>query len=181
MKIIITGKGLDLTQALKDQVDSKVSKLERYFTNSTIANVTMKTEKNNHVCEITIPVKGNVLRVQCMTEDMYKTIDQAVDILERQIRKYRTKIKDRKIHNLMRNEVEGGFSEEYVEEEPHTIKIEKRKQFLLKPMDPIEACMQADLLNHEFFLFKNSENNNEICVVYKRGDESYGLIVPEEE
>ena len=112
MKINISGKGIDLTESLKEQINSKMEKLDRYFTDNTTANVTLKTEKMSHIVEITIPVKGNVLRVQSDTEDMYKSIDQSVDVLERQIRKYRTKIKDRKIHNLMRNEVEGGFSDE---------------------------------------------------------------------
>ena len=180
MKINISGKGIDLTDSLKDQVNDKMKKLDRYFTDNTTANVALKTEKLSHIVEITIPVKGNVLRVQCDTEDMYKSIDQAVDVLERQIRKYRTKIKDRKIHNLMRNEVEGGFSEESVDElkDENEITIVKKKHFILKPMDPIEACMQADLIGHEFFLFRNSDTDT-TCLVYKRKDGSFGLIEPE--
>ena len=183
MQIIITGKNMDLTEALKSQVEEKLKKLDKYFTDNTKATVTLKTEKNAQIIEITIPVKGNVLRVQNSTEDMYKSLDQAISILERQIRKYRTKIKDRKIHNIMRNEVEANFSnyvDDVVEEDDNEIKIVKRKHFLLKPMDPIEACMQSELINHEFFLFKNSETNS-VCVVYKRADGSFGLIEPEEE
>lgn len=180
MKINISGKGIDLTDSLKEQINNKLDKLNKYFTDNTTANVTLKTQKLMHIVEITIPVKGNVLRVQTDTEDMYKSIDQAVDILERQIRKYRTKIKNRKIHNLMRNEVEGGFSEESIEElkDNNEITIVKKKHFLLKPMDPIEACMQADLIGHEFFLFQNSETNT-TCLVYKRKDGSFGLIESE--
>ena len=181
MRIIISGKGMDLTEALKEQVEAKMKKLDKYFISTTVATATMKTEKNSHIIEITIPVKGNVLRVQRCTDDMYKSIDDAIDILERQIRKYRTKFRDNKIHNLMRKEAEGDFSyDEEIEEIVDDIRIVKKKHFVVKPMDPVEACMQSELIDHDFFLFKNSETGN-ICAVYKRADGAFGLLEPEEE
>ena len=180
MKIIISGQGMDLTPALKEQVEMKLGKLDKYFTDDTVANATLKTQKNAQVIEVTIPVKGSVLRVHSETDDMYKSIDQAEQILERQIRKFRTKIRDNKIHNIMVSESSGNFSEEHVEEEDNEIKIVKKKHFMLKPMDPIEACMQAQLVDHTFFVFKNSETDS-VCVVYKRGDGAFGLNEPEEE
>lgn len=180
MELTISGKGMDLTEALKNQVEDKLKKLDKYFNKETTATVTLKTQKSSHIVEITIPVKGNVLRVSCDTEDMYKSIDQAVTLLERQIRKYRTKIKDNKIHNLMRAEVAGNFSDEAVAEENDDIKIVRKKNFIVKPMDPVEACMQAELIGHTFFMFKNSETDT-ICAVYKRKDGTFGLLLPEDE
>ena len=181
MKIIMTGKGLDLTDGIKTYVEDKLEKLNKYFTDNTTANVTCKTEKNDQIIEVTIPVKGNVIRVKSATEDMYKSIDQAVDVLDRQIRKYRTKIRDNKIHNIMRKEAEGNFSNINIDDEKDDeIKIVKKKTFITKPMDPIEACMQSELIGHNFFMFLNSETGG-ICAVYKRGDGTFGLLMPEDE
>ena len=181
MKLIMAGKGIELTDGIKTYSEEKLSKLDKYFTENTIANVTFKTEKNDQIIEVTIPIKGNVIRVKNGTDDMYKSIDQAVDLLDRQVRKYRTKIKSNKIHNIMKKEAEGNFSNLNIEEDDSDeIKIVKKKTFITKPMDPIEACMQSELIGHNFFMFLNSETGG-ICAVYKRGDGTFGLLMPEDE
>ena len=177
MKIIITGRNVDLTDAIKERANEKLSKLDKFFTNETTATVTLKKENGKDVSEINIPVKGNLLRVSEKQDNLFAAIDTAADKLERQIRKYRTKIRDKKIQTIMRNNVEGNFSEEKVDDEPTDIKIVKKKQLLLKPMDEEEACMQLDMIGHSFFIYENTKGK--ICVAYKRGDGNFGIIEPE--
>lgn len=179
MKIIISGKNIDLTDAIKKRVEEKLAKLDKFFTNETTATVTIKGEKIGDVVEINIPVKGSLLRVSECDSNLFASIDTAADKLERQIRKYRTKIHDNKIHNIMKNMSEGGFSEEKVDEEATDIKIVKKKQMMLKPMDEEEACMQLDMIGHSFFIYQNP--SGKICVAYKRGDGNFGIIEPEAE
>lgn len=177
MKIIISGKNIELTDAIKKKVEEKLNKLDKFFTNETTATVTLKREKIGDVVEINIPVKGNLLRVSECESNLYASVDTATDKLERQIRKYRTKIHDNKIHNIMKNMSKGDFSEEKVDEEDSEIKIVKKKQIMLKPMDEEEACMQLDMIGHSFFVYENT--NGKICVAYKRGDGNYGIIEPD--
>ncbi len=177
MKIIISSKNIELTDAIKKKVEEKLNKLDKFFTNETTATVTLKREKIGDVVEINIPVKGNLLRVSECESNLYASVDTATDKLERQIRKYRTKIHDNKIHNIMKNMSKGDFSEEKVDEEDSEIKIVKKKQIMLKPMDEEEACMQLDMIGHSFFIYENT--NGKICVAYKRGDGNYGIIEPD--
>lgn len=179
MKVIVSGKNVDLTDAVKKRVEEKLSKLDKFFTNETTATVTLKKEKIGDIAEINIPVRGTLLRVSEVQDNLYAAIDTASDKLERQIRKYRTKIHDNKIHNIMKNMSEGNFSEEKVEEEETEIKIVKKKQMILKPMDDEEACMQLDIIGHSFFVYENTKGK--ICVAYKRGDGNYGIIEPDVE
>ena len=176
MKIIITGRNVDLTDAIKARINDKLEKLDKFFTKETTATVTLKKENGKDVTEINIPVKGNLLRVSEKQDNLFSSIDVATDKLERQIRKYRTKVHDNKIHNIMKNVAEGNFSEESIDEEPTNINIVKKKQLLLKPMDEEEACMQLDMIGHDFFIYVNT--NGKICVAYKRGDGNYGIIEP---
>ena len=176
MNITITGRNVDLTDAIKARVNDKLSKLDKLFTKETNATVTLKKENGKDVCEINIPVKGNLLRVSEKQDNLFSAIDISIDKLERQIRKYKTKIRDNKIHTIMKNIAEGNFSDELIDEEPTEINIVKKKQILLKPMDDEEACMQLDMIGHNFFIYENS--NGQICVAYKRGDGNYGIIEP---
>lgn len=177
MKIIISGKNIELTDAIKKKVEEKLSKLDKFFTSDTTATVTLKNEKIGDVVEINIPVKGNLLRVSECDSNLFASIDVAADKIERQIRKYRTKIHDNKIHNIMKNLSNGNFSEEKVEEEDSEINIVKKKQLMLKPMDDEEACMQLDMIGHSFFIYENT--SGKICVAYKRGDGNFGIIEPD--
>ena len=176
MNITITGRNVDLTDAIKERINDKMTKLDKMFTKETSATVTLKKENGKDVCEINIPVKGNLLRVSKRQDNLFAAIDTAVDKLERQIRKYKTKIRDNKIHNIMKNIAEGNFSDEEISEEPTEINIVKKKEILLKPMDDEEACMQLDMIGHSFFVYANPDGK--VCVAYKRGDGNFGIIEP---
>lgn len=174
MRYIISGKNIDITPGLKEAAENKIGKLERYFSPDTEVQVTMSVEKGRQKIEVTIPVKGSIIRAEQDSNDMYVSIDLVEEIIERQIKKYKTKLIDKKQSAL-------SFSEAFLQEEPEyeeTIKIVKTKRFAMKPMDPEEACIQMELLGHNFFMFLNADTN-EVNVVYKRKSNSYGLIEPE--
>ena len=148
--------------------------LERYFTPDTEVIVTLSVQKERQKIEVTIPVKGTIIRAEQDSSDMYVSIDLVEEIIERQIKKYKTKLIDKKQSAL-------SFSEAFLQEETtheETINIVKTKRFAMKPMDPEEACIQMELLGHNFFMFLNADTN-EVNVVYKRKGNSYGLIEPE--
>lgn len=172
MKFSISGKNISLTDALKDTVEKKLGKLSKYFNPDIEAHVTLSVQKNNQRVEVTIPFNGIILRGEVSTDDMYSSIDDVADKIEKQIIKHKTKL-ERKIHEgSMR------FSSIPYEPEEDELKIVRTKKFSIKPMDVEEALLQMDLLGHEFYVFKNSESN-EVNVVYKRKDGNYGLIEPE--
>lgn len=174
MRYIIKGRNVEVTEGLKSAVTDKIGKLEKYFSEETEAYVTLSVEKERHKVEVTIPMKGNTLRAEETNSDMYVSIDLVQETLERQLKKYKNKIVDRK-HS---SEV---FAPEFIEkdyDEDDSIKIEKSKRFAVKPMDPEEACLQMELLGHSFYVFRNSETE-EINVVYKRKGNTYGIIEPE--
>ena len=174
MKITISGKNIDVTEGLKAAVNEKLGKLEKYFTPDTNVIVTLSVEKERQKIEVTIPVKGNIIRSEQVSNDMYVSIDLVEEIIERQIKKYKTKIVDKKQNALAFNEA---FLQEESEPE-ETVNIVKTKRFAMKPMDAEEACVQMELLGHNFFMFLNADTN-EVNVVYKRKGNSYGLIEPE--
>lgn len=174
MRYTISGRNIEVTPGLKDAVESKIGKLERYFSPDTEVQVTLSVEKGRQKIEVTIPVKGSIIRAEQDSSDMYVSIDLVEEIIERQIKKYKTKLIDKKQSALSFSQA---FLQEEVEhEEP--IKIVKTKRFAMKPMDAEEACIQMELLGHNFFMFLNADTN-EVNVVYKRKANSYGLIEPE--
>jgi len=175
MRFIITGRNISVTDGLRSAVEEKIGKLERYFKPDTEIYVTLSVEKDRQKIEVTIPVKGNIIRSEQTSSDMYVSIDLVEEIIERQLKKYKTKLVDAK-------QSAAAFSQAYVEEDyeddPDEVKIVRTKRFAVKPMDPEEACIQMELLGHNFFVFRNSETD-EVCVVYKRKGNTYGLIEPE--
>lgn len=174
MQYIITGRNIEVTEGLKNAIYEKIGKLERYFTPATEIHVTLSVEKDRQKIEVTIPVKGSIIRSEQVSSDMYVSIDLVEEIIERQLKRYKTKLVDQK-------QSAASFSEAYIEEEaddPEEIKIVRSKRFAVKPMDPEEACVQMELLGHSFFVFRNSETD-EVSVVYKRKGNTYGLIEPD--
>lgn len=174
MKYIISGKGIDVTEGLKTAIYEKIGKLGRYFTDATEVHVTLSVEKERQKIEVTIPMKGNIVRAEQVSDDMYVSIDLVEDIIERQLRRYKNKIIDQKQSG-------GVFSPEFLQDESdeeETIHITRTKRFAMKPMDPEEACVQMELLGHSFYVFRNAETD-EVNVVYKRKANTYGLIEPE--
>ncbi len=174
MRYTITGRNIDVTPGLREAVIEKIGKLERYFNQDTEAIITLSVTKDRQKIEVTIPVKGHIIRAEEQSTDMYVSIDLVEEIIERQLKKYKTKLIDKKQSHV-------DFSEFYVQEESEAddeIKIEKVKKFAMKPMDPEEACVQMELLGHSFYVFLNAETE-EVNVVYKRKGQTYGLIEPE--
>ena len=174
MNFIISGRNIDITPGLRQAVEQKLGKLEKYFTPETDIIVTLSVEKERQKIEVTIPVKGNIIRSEQESSDMYVSIDLVEEIIERQIKKYKTKIVDKKQNALAFNEA---FLQEESEPE-ETVNIVKTKRFAMKPMDAEEACVQMELLGHSFYVFLNSETE-QVNVVYKRKGNTYGLIEPE--
>lgn len=174
MRYKITGRNIDITPGLKAAVEEKIGKLERYFNQDTEAMVTLNVTKDRQKIEVTIPVKGHIIRAEQESNDMYVSIDLVEEIIERQLKKYKNKIVDKKQAAL-------SFSELFIQEEydnDEDIRIEKVKKFAVKPMDPEEACVQMELLGHSFYVFLNSDTD-QVSVVYKRKGNTYGLIEPE--
>ncbi len=174
MHFIITGKNINVTAGLRSQVEEKIGKLERYFNENTEIHVTLSVEKDRQKIEVTIPVKGSIIRAEQVSEDMYASIDMVEETIEKQMRKYKNKIVD---SHQNRESLSRLFMEEEVDEDD-SIRIERVKKFAMKPMDPEEACVQMELLGHSFYVFCNSETD-EVNVVYRRKDGSFGLIEPE--
>lgn len=177
MNIIVRGRNLTVTPALKEYVEKRVSKIEKYFEEElNDATVLLSVEKGIQNVEVTIPLQGYLLRGEEQTGDMYNSIDNVVDKLERQVRKYKTrinkKIKDVSVLDLVAEEQ---APSKEIDLEP---KIKKTKRFIIKPMMVEEAVLQMDLIGHDFYVFLNGETD-ETNVVYKRKDGHYGLIEPE--
>ena len=174
MKFIISGKNIAVTEGLKTAVEDKLGKLERYFTPETEISVTLSVEKDRQKIEVTIPVKGNIIRSEQVSNDMYVSIDLVEEVIERQLRKYKNKIVDKQQEST-------NFQKAYLDkdyEEDEEVKIIRTKKFDIKPMYPEDACIQMELSGHDFFVFRNAEND-EVNVVYKRKGHTYGLIEPE--
>jgi len=176
MKLNFTGKNMEITDALRDVTEKKLGKLDKYFQKDIEGNVTFSSEKNRKIIEVTINLPGTIIRAEESTDDMYVSIDKTVDVLERQIRKYKTKLQKRyKNNETIRFENVVPLPVEDDSEKP---KLVKRKRFGLKPMSSEEAILQMELLRHNFYVFLDSDND-EVSIVYKRKDGNYGLIEPE--
>lgn len=176
MNYIISGKNIDVTPALKDTIEKKLGKLERYFTPETEIVVTLSVEKGRQKIEVTIPMKGTIIRSEQVSSDMYVSIDLVEEVIERQLRRYKTKLINKHLEeDTFRQEF---FDEEDASTEDEAIRIIRTKRFGIKPMYPEDACVQMELLGHAFYVFCNAETD-EVNVVYKRKDGTYGLIEPE--
>ena len=176
MRITITGRNIELTPGIKEAVEEKLSKLEKYFKPETVVNVTLSVEKERQKIEVTIPTKCHTIRAEEVSNDMYVSIDLVEETLERQLIKYRTKIISKKMNAAANFKAE--YLEEQIEEEDEEIKIVRSKRYDMKPMYPEDACIQMELLGHDFFVFVNAETD-EVNVVYKRKANTYGIIEPE--
>lgn len=176
MRYIISGKNIEITKALREATIAKLSKMDKYFTPENEAKITMSVQKLRHIIEVTIPIKGSIIRAEVAAESMYTAIDNVVDVLERQLLRHKNKL-------ITKHRNAGTFKTDFVtataheEVEDNKIDIVRTKHFEMKPMDAVEACMEMDLLGHNFFVFLNRETD-EVNVVYKRKQGTYGLIEP---
>ncbi|MGV8146889.1 MAG: ribosome hibernation-promoting factor, HPF/YfiA family [Alkaliphilus sp.] len=173
MKITVSGKNVAVTSALRNTTESKLLKLDKYFSKEVEAKVTLSVEKNRQIIEVTIPINGAFLRAEESTDDMYTSIDKVMDKLVRQLRKHKTKLENRnnkyetiRFENIAKIDLNETDS-----------KIVRTKRFAMKPMSPEEAVLQMELLGHNFFVFASAESD-EVNVVYKRKDGDFGLIEP---
>jgi putative sigma-54 modulation protein len=178
MKIIFKGKHIEVTDAMRNYIEKRLSKIERHFDHILEVIVTLSVEKNRQIVEATLQARRALIRAEEETNDMYTSIDKVADKLERQIQKYKEKY-FQKPHpgtekkGLANQEVDAEDSES-----DKIAKIVKTKRFAIKPMSVEEAAMQMDLLGHNFFVFAN-DNTNKVNVLYKRKDGNFGLIEPE--
>ena len=174
MNLVISGKNIDITEGLRSAIEEKIGKLERYFNDSTEVHVTLSTEKERQKIEVTIPMKGSMIRAEETSQDMYVSIDLVEEVIERQLRKYKNKLIDKE-------QTAAQLSKDFIDEDSYDeeeIQIIRSKKFAIKPMDAEEACVQMELLGHNFFVFRNADTD-EVNVVYKRKGNTYGLIEPE--
>lgn len=181
MKFSIRGERIEVTEALREYVEKKIGRLERYFEAppTSEVNVTLSVIREKQNVEVTIPLLGVLLRAEEKSDDMYASIDLVVDKLERQIRKHKTKA-NRKVRqeagykNLFKDDV---VTPAHLLEEEEDYEVVRTKRFTLKPMDVEEAILQMNMVGHNFFVFANSDSS-QVNVVYKRADGKYGLIEP---
>lgn len=175
MRFVIVGRNIEVTDGLKEAVEEKLGKLDRFFAPDTEVKVTLSVEKERQKIEVTIPVKGSIIRSEQVSNDMYVSIDLVEEVIERQLKKYKNKLIDKQ-------QDAAAFAQEYIDKEyvddDADVKIIRTKRFDVKPMDSEEACVQMELLGHSFYVFFNSETE-QINVVYKRKGNTYGLIEPE--
>lgn len=175
MKIQIRGKNVQVTDSLKEYVEKRLGKLEKYFDNTPEAVVTLVVQKDRHRIEVTIPINGFILRGEEESLDMYTSVDLVLEKLEKQINKYKTKfskkIKEQSIRDMKVTMGEKSTTDDIPQ-------VVRTKRFAIKPMPLEEAVMQMNLLGHSFFVFTNAETE-EVNVLYNRKDGNYGLIEPE--
>ncbi len=178
MKITFKGKHIEVTDAMRNYIEKRLSKIERHFDHILEVIVTLSVEKNRQIVEATLQARRALIRAEEDTDDMYTSIDKVVDKLERQIQKYKEKYFQKPHPSTERK----GIVKEGVNAEDSELdkiaKIVKTKRFAIKPMSVEEAAMQMDLLGHNFFVFAN-DNTNKVNVLYKRKDGNFGLIEPE--
>lgn len=176
MEIIIHGDKLKVTDAMKEYIEEKLEKLNKYLENSenVRASVIVKVKNHEQRVEITIPLKAFILRSEESKDDFYAAVDKTIDKLERQIRKNKTRIMSKQV----KTNKDFSMSAFADEEESDDKKILKRKKVEVKPMNEEEAILQMELLGHQFYMYKDSDTD-QAAVVYKRTDGNYGVIESE--
>jgi len=178
MKITTSGKGFGISDSLMERIEKRIAKLDRYFHDDAEAIIRVSQEKGNrNIAEITISASGLLLRAEETTTDMYVSIDKAADKLNRQIRRHRTKL-DKKLRDTAFEAPVEADEPAPVEEEPAQYNVVRTKKFKVKAMQIDDAIAQMELLDHDFFLFRD-EKTDGICLIYRRNDGAYGLLQPE--
>ena len=171
MDITITTKKFHLSDELRARIDKKLSNLDRYFRDDAQATVRLSTQKNDEIAEVTVVSGGLQVRAETRSNEMFHSLEEAVDNLERQLQKHKTRLTQR-----LQSGAFDGMAVTVEEEEPFS--LIKEKHFQLKPMDVEEAILQMNLLGHSFFVYRDAQQGA-VCVVYHRKDGGYGQIVAE--
>lgn len=170
MNIIVNGRHIEVTPALRTYAEKKIKRFDRYLSNISDATVTISVEKYRHKVEVLMKANGVLIQAEGITGDVYSAIDEVAEKLERQVKKYKEKLVSHR-----KGEGKGVLAAEAIL--PETGKIIKNKRFELRPMSPDEAAMQMELLDKDFFVFTN-DNSGDINVIYRRKDGNFGLIEP---
>ncbi|MCL2364342.1 MAG: ribosome-associated translation inhibitor RaiA [Defluviitaleaceae bacterium] len=178
MRFIFTGKNMNVEEGVKERVSTKLGRLGKLLPDAADVNVVFSMNRHLTTMEVTIPLHKRTLRAEVTDADVNNCMDAAVDILERQVVKYKTRLRDRRRRNVATHE-EVQFIDATPDEDATATEVNfiRTKKFAFKPMDAQEAVMEMELLNHSFYVFRNA-HNDEINVVYKRDDGEYGLIEP---
>ena len=176
MKFTFTERKMDASEDLRAYAEKKIGKIDRLFRTESDAYVTFSTERGRFLAEVTIKNSGMFYRVSELTSDMYASVDSAVASIERQIRKNKTRLEKRLRDGAIEREIKpfNVPAEDAGEEE---FKIVRNKKFYIAPMSVEEAILQMNLLEHEFFVFRNTDERDAFSVVYRRKNGGYGLIV----
>ena len=182
MRFVFTGKNMTVTEGIKERAQRKLGRLEKLLPDNADVHVTFSENRHLTKMEVSVPMHKRMLRAEVSDSDVSSCMDQAADILERQILKYKSRLRDRRRRSVATNDELSFLDVPAVEpdapaELPEII-ITRTKKFALKPMDAQEAVMELELLNHGFYVFRNSWTD-EVNVVYKRNDGEYGLIEPQ--
>ena len=181
MRFVFTGKNMTVTEGIKERTIKKLNRLEKLLPDSTDVYVTFSENKHLTTVEVTVPLHKRNLRAEIVGEDVSGCMDQAVDVLERQVLKYKSRLRDRRRRSVATTEelsfLDTGNAAPDETTTPEII-ITRSKRFAIKPMDAQEAVMEMELLSHDFYVFRNAWTD-EINVIYKRNDGEYGLIEPE--
>lgn len=174
MRIIVSGKNINVRPSTREYIEEKLEKFDKYFKSEVDAKVTLGVAKDRHTVEVTMPLKNGVIfRAEETSDDLLSSVDLVIDKLSNQMRKHKTKI-EKRYHKHDTVRVASIPTYEGEEEES---KIVRTKAFPIKPMDPEEAVLQMEMLGHDFFVFRNGDTE-EVNVVYIRKDGHYGLIEP---
>ena len=176
MKFTFTEKKMESSEALRAYAEKKIGKLDRFFRTEAEAFVTFSIERGRFRAEITIKNGGLFYRSNELTQDMYASIDSGVAAIERQIRRNKTRLAKRLREGVIEHEERPAYAAAAEEEDDDSFQIVRSKRFSIKPMSPEEAILQMNLLDHEFFVFRNMDENDAIAIVYKRKQGGYGLI-----
>lgn len=176
MRLTMTSKGFDLSDAQKRHIEKKLSKLDRFFGDEIEATVRARSERGREIVEVTIPLQGTFLRAQESTQDLYASLDLVMEKLTAQIRKHRTRL-ERRVREgaYLRMETEDAQT---IAQSEQVSQLVRTKSFRVSPMSPEEAISQMEMLGHTFFVFHN-EQTDSVCVVYGRDDGNFGLLIPE--
>jgi len=182
MKFIFNGRNITVSDQMKSSTEKKMKRLERLLPADAEITVTFTVIRSDNTVEVTIPLQRRILRAEETAGDMYTALDSIMDILEKQMVKYKKRIRDKSRKDVsFKDELSympADAAEDDLSESDHEIVIKKTKKFALKPMDADEAVMEMEMLGHGFFVFRNGRSD-EVNVVYKRKDGTYGLIEPE--
>lgn len=177
MKIVITGRNVELTDNFKELVEKKISRFDRMFKDDVSAQTTVTAEKNRHKVEITITHKGMFFRAEDTSLDMHESLDKVISMLARQLRKNKTKL-EKRLRSGSIEDVIPQIENEKVEEELE-YQLIRTKHFSVRPMTVDEAILEMNMVGHDFYIFKNASDGT-FNVVYIRKDGKYGLLVPKE-